>query len=80
MKTTPERTTPSKSTTPSIQEDENDVSNEKEKQISLTKDDTQRRKFNDDKKPDQNRGSEDKKIEAPFIRELKLTHSKNGRH
>ena len=31
-------------------------------------------------KPDQNRGSEDKKIKASFIREIKLTHSKNGRH
>jgi hypothetical protein len=31
-------------------------------------------------KPDQNRGSEDKKIKASFIREIKLTHSKNGCH
>ena len=51
----------------------------KEKQIHSQENDTQRTNSTT-LKPGQNRGSEDKKIEAPFIREIKLTHSKNGRH
>ena len=51
----------------------------KKKQIHLQENDTPR-KDSTTLKPDQNRGSEDKKIKASFIREIKLTHSKNGRH
>jgi len=48
----------------------------KEKQIHSQEDDTPR-KDSTTLKPDQNRGSEDK---TPFIREIKHTHSKNGRY
>jgi hypothetical protein len=51
----------------------------KEKQIHSQENDTPR-KESTTLKPDQSKGSEQKKIKATFIREIKLTHSKNGRH